>query len=369
MYTQGLLQGLVEIGATKDVILHTTGGLRVDPDLQNGDRQDLAKESMSPIGSVDIAKFTQVSWSKSPLLASLVRLAWTHRVPYPVGRKLETAQVMHCPSFVYPLAPANTRQVVVVHDLAWKRYPGAFSKHGVAWHDRALSRAIERSDVIVVPSAQSADDLDHEISRKETGERPAIEIVEWGSNHVRPRSNYLDIDLDSRFGINGPYLVTVGTREPRKNLDNVLAAFEMARTQLGGNLQLVVIGPPGWGPITRPTSASVIFTGHLPDHLRDSLVAQASGCLYVPLYEGWGFPVVEAMACQIPVISSKVPSAATATRLVDPESPEDIALAIVEVVSDPQLAARLVEKGAVRVAELTWARCAKEHLRIWTGLV
>src|SRR5437660_292135 len=144
------------------------------------------------------------------------------------------------------------------------------------------------------------------------------------ASRTRQRPDPLDA-----LGLGGPFLLTVGTVEPRKNLVRLLAAYEEARRKLPDPWPLLVVGPPGWGQTVRPPQGAVL-AGHVSDPVLAGLYASARCLVYVPLQEGFGLPAVEGMAACLPVVASPMPSIADAGLQVDPLDVAAIADAIVQ---------------------------------------
>lgn len=257
--------------------------------------------------------------------------------------------------------PAATPLVVAVHDVAWRLLPDAFPRRGRAWHESALRRAVERGASFVVPTTATADAL---LAGGIDGAR--IEVLDpmYGSDHLPPADNGAATDLLHRRGVDGPYLLTVATLEPRKNLPRLLEAFARARPLLPEPWPLVVVGPPGWGEQVKPPSG-VILTGAVPPATLAALYAGARCMAYVPLLEGWGLPAVEAMAACTPVVASPLPSTGGAVVEVDPYDTASIAEGLVITAGDEPRRAELVTAGLLRAGELTWEAAARAHVAVW----
>ncbi|HEV2062559.1 MAG TPA: glycosyltransferase family 1 protein [Solirubrobacteraceae bacterium] len=210
--------------------------------------------------------------------------------------------------------------------------------------------------------------------------RDLVEHVGLEPGRVHVVHEAIDHDLYrpvSRRVVEGPYVLYVGTEHPRKNFGRVLEAF--ARLRRPG-LRLVKAGGPGKGEWDFRTATDrklaglglgeeVVFTGRIPD---EDLVALYSGalCLIFPsLYEGFGFPVLEAMACGCPVVTSTASSlpevAGDAALLVDPCESAAIAAAAARLVDDDALRRDVAERGRRHAAGFTWERCARETLRVY----
>ena len=217
---------------------------------------------------------------------------------------------------------------------------------------------------MIVPSATTKDALAHEGFHFDD----RIVVIEYGSDHLPPGDEAATKGVLHRLGVGGEYLLAVGTLEPRKNLSRLVAAYERARGELPEPFPLVVVGPHGWGRGAPVSTSGVVFAGTVNGSVLAGLYQLALACCYVPLTEGFGFPVVEAMRLGTPVIASAVPSAGGAALEVDPLDTDAIADAIVRVGNDQALRDRLAAAGAERVAGLTWAATAAAHVRTWTSI-
>jgi glycosyltransferase involved in cell wall biosynthesis len=167
------------------------------------------------------------------------------------------------------------------------------------------------------------------------------------------------------MGVNGPFLLSVGTLEPRKNQARLIEAYRRVRGSLPEPWPLVMVGPSGWGQRVRP-EAGVVLAGMVSPSELSALYAMARLLAYVPLIEGFGIPPVEAMTFGAPVVASPLPSTAGAAFEVDPRDVESIAAALLRVATDEDERSRLQSLGLERSAELTWSAVARRHLDVWT---
>jgi glycosyltransferase involved in cell wall biosynthesis len=261
--------------------------------------------------------------------------------------------------------------VVTVHDLAWRRFPETATSRGRRWHEAALHRALRRADAFVVPSALTAEDL----SEAGAGARPVVRIPHGCDHLSAPDGEGASILLD-RIGVDRPFFLSVGTLEPRKNLERLVEAYARARGQLAETVSLLVVGPRGWGEQPgRSHVPGVHWVGAVPAGVLADLYGRALAFAYVPLVEGFGLPPLEAMRIGAPtVVSTTVPSVdpdpggPEVSLRVDPLDVDGIADALVRSATDDVLRAELREQGAAYAAARTWAGAAAAHVALWASL-
>jgi glycosyltransferase involved in cell wall biosynthesis len=321
-------------------------------------------------GAPDVAVLaSRASGGGDDAVAALGRPTVTVPLPGPLATRAWDAGVLRAPDgfdLVHAAAlaaPASRTAplVVAVHDLAWRQVPDSFPRRGRRWHDAALRRAVARGAHFAVPTAATADAL------AAAGiDRARIGVIDpmYGSDHLPPGDATGAADLLAGLGVDGPYLLSVATLEPRKNLPRLLEAFARARPLLPDPWPLVIVGPRGWGEQVKPPSG-VVLTGYVPDAVLAALYAGARCAAYVPLVEGWGLPAVEAMAACTPVVATPMPSTGAGALEVDPYDTSSIAEGLVIAAGDERRRAELVTAGLMRARELTWAESARAHVELW----
>lgn len=278
--------------------------------------------------------------------------------------------IFHGLHFVLPPAK-KAKRVLTVHDLTYLRFPHYFT-------DRALNKrgylhelpdGLARSDIIIAVSSKTRDDLMELLKVPESKIRVVPEGVD--SRFFAVPENRKTAVLKRQYNLPGSYLIfLVGTPEPRKNLKRtVIAAMKAAP-----DMPLVLIGPPE--PLRKllgQTTDKLLFPGIVPDDHLPALLSGALVSLYPSLYEGFGLPVLEAMACGVPVITSdrgSLPEVAGGCALiVDPDDTDAIADAISQLLLDGDLRKALVHEGKARAAGFTWQKAAIETFKLYREIV
>jgi glycosyltransferase involved in cell wall biosynthesis len=302
-------------------------------------------------------------------LIPLPRL-WTHaRLSLEIARR--APDVLFVPAHVVPLV--HPRSVVTIHDLGYHAFPEAHPPRDRRYLALSTRWSASVARRVIVPSAATARDLTaaHGIPPER------IAVIPHGHH---PRFRPLPPDGVARglarLGLRQPYLLALGTLQPRKNLARTLAAFEEIVAR-GLPHQLVLVGRQGWladpifATIARPDSPAhgrVTLTGYLADDDLPIVYTGADALVFPSLYEGFGLPAIEAMACGTPVLTSTTSSmpevVGDAALLVDPLDTAAIAAGMARITSDQTLRAALRERGLARAATFTWRRAAEQTLAV-----
>ena len=307
----------------------------------------------------------------TPWPGPLTTRAWDHGWLHAPGG----FDVVHSTSLAAPRPHRSrgSRLVVTVHDVAWRRHPDATTRRGRRWHEAALRRARDCGAALVVSSRFVASDL------TALGiDAGRITVVPGGTDHLAEPDAAATAALLQRVGVSGEFLLTVGTLEPRKNLDRLVRAYTRLRPSLPAPWPLVIVGPTGWGHEHERIAETegVRFTGAVSDGVLAELYRRARAFAYVPLTEGYGLPPLEAMRSGTPtVVSYEVPSVneldgdgPPPARVVDPLDVDDIAAGLGAVLTDDALRADLSARGSARTLPRTWRGAARRHLALWRRL-
>ncbi len=289
---------------------------------------------------------------------------------------LDSVDLFHGTNYALP-ARCRAPRVATVHDLALLRHPELGNTQLRAMVRRA-TRALSHADKVIAVSQATKDDL-----VELCGVDPdRIVVIHNGcSDTFAPMEReHARAAVERELGIAVPYVLHVGTLEPRKNLGRLIEAYALVAGERTIPHHLILAGEPGWEPARLDQLAErqgvadrVHFTGRVSGDLLRPLYAAADVFVYPSLYEGFGLPVIEAMACGTPVVTSNrsaLPEVAgNASLIVDPSSVSEIATAIRRCLSETGLAQALRANGLARASALTWAAAARATLRTYGELL
>ena len=305
-----------------------------------------------------------VAWHRAVTAAIVPGVGGPRRLPLP-RRALIAAwerglgpqvggDVVLAPTPLHP-SPRRTPTVVVVHDAVPWTHPETLTPRGVAWHRTQVERAAREAALVVVPTQAVADELSRHV-----GLREVLVVGEGVSGDLA-----LPPDADERaaaLGLPARFLLTVATLEPRKGLDVLLAALALPTAP---DLPLLCAGQSGWGDVD-PGGARLM--GRVSDADLAVLLHRATALVVPSRAEGFGLPLLEAMAAGTPVVTSEAPALVEVgggAARTSPLEPSALAEALREVVDDEALQARMVTAGRTRAAAYTWEAAAR---LLWPAL-
>jgi glycosyltransferase involved in cell wall biosynthesis len=296
---------------------------------------------------------------------------WTHtRLALEVA--LRVPDVLFVPAHVLP-AYTRPAAVVTVHDLGYLAYPEAHTAVQRRYLHWTTRRHATRATAVIADSAATRDDL---VARYRA-DPDRVHVVHLAvEDAMRPAAPDEVAAVRAEMGIppDRPYVLHVGTLQPRKNLPRLMHAFAGLASNRTAPV-LVLAGKQGWGREDLPRMAqdlgiarSVRFAGYVPRKSLPALYTGATVAAVPSLYEGFGLPALEAMACGAPVAASRTSSlpevVGSAGLLFDPEDTGDIRVALDRLLSDANLRASLSRVGRERAAAFTWDLCARRTLRV-----
>ncbi len=292
-----------------------------------------------------------------PLPSRLTVQSWNRSRRPSIDRWVD-ADLVHAPAYVIPGTAKPL--VVTIHDLAFVRHPEWFTPHGVAFFNRFLAQVMSNDAAVIVPSTATADDC---VASGIDEER--ITTIPWGSDPTAVSDDEAD-RVRQRHGLPEEFVLFVGTLEPRKNLAMLAAAMGM----LQHSLPLVVVGPDGWGDVE---VADARLLGELSRNDVAALMAAAALLAYPSHFEGFGLPVLEAMAQGTPVVvtegTAPAEIAGDAGIAVDTRSARSIAGAIDALVGDVDRRREMGALGRARAAKYDWAATADATATVYESVL
>jgi glycosyltransferase involved in cell wall biosynthesis len=272
--------------------------------------------------------------------------------------------ILHTPNYV--LMPFDGPTLTTVHDLSWLSFPDAHPVERVRFLERHLPPTLERANLILTDS----DFIAAEIASRFAVPRTKIRAVPLGVDEsFRPRERGEIVTTLAKYGLQeSDYLLVVATIEPRKNLARLVRAYAGLPEALKTRHPLVIVGARGWlsGELERAiapleASGSARRLGYIGEDELPLIYAGAHAFAFPSLYEGFGLPVLEAMASGLPVLTSNVSSlpeiAGDAALLVDPLDDDALRRGIARLLEDPDWREAAIPRGIARAREYPWARC------------
>lgn len=306
-----------------------------------------------------------------PASPRLATIGWQRmRLPIPVDRLVGPVDLHHEPDFVAP--PTTAPMITTIHDLSYLIVPEFAHPRLRSYLERAVPRTLARASQIIAVSETTRRDI---VEHYRIDPERVTTIYNGVDGWFRaPDAAAVDRTLE-QFGLRRPYFVMVGTVEPRKNHLTALRAFA-SLWQQRRDVTLVIVGNPGWlaEPIVAEIekaskSMPVRYLRFVDDSWIPALYSGSNGLLAPSWYEGFGLPVLEAMACGAAVITSDrgaLPEVAgDAALIVPPGDIDGMASSMMRLLEDHSLRADLAHRGALRASEFTWNHAAAAHLKLY----
>lgn len=303
--------------------------------------------------------FKRVGWCPG----RLIQQAWKNLSFPPFEFFAGLADVYHFPNFIIPPL-RHGRAVVTIHDVSFLRHPETTEERNLAYLQSKIAQTVERADAIITDSAFSAREIE-ELLHVSSGKLHPIHLG-LSAQLKRPAEMEIQNKL-VQLGIQDPYILFVGTLEPRKNIPFLIEIFEHMAPE---ELNLVIAGMRGWKyePILERIQSSsrsrrIAYLEYVGDASLPALYAGARAFVFPSLYEGFGFTPLEAMTCGTPVISSPAGSLeevlGDAAHLVPGYEVDEWVQAVSDVVADEGLAETLRNRGYDHVKQFSWEKTAQ----------
>jgi glycosyltransferase involved in cell wall biosynthesis len=296
----------------------------------------------------------------------MARLWHRARLPIPVELLTGRLDVFYSPDFVLPPTLPGTRTLLTVHDLSFLHYPDHFVPKLVRYLERVVPRSVARADRVLADSQATRSDL---VQHLDVAPHKVEVLYSGVDARFRPQPEPGERErVRARYGLGErPYVLAVGTLQPRKNYTGLIRAF--GRLPTTRQVRLVIAGGRGWlhEPIEAEVarhSGRVQLLGFVEDGDLPALYRGAELFAFPSFYEGFGLPVLEAMACGVPVVCSNVSSlpevAGDAALAVDPHDEAALVEALRRGLEDAERRRGMVERGLEQAARFTWDRAAHQ---------
>ena len=301
----------------------------------------------------------------------LARHWWSNGLPRFIRRN--RIELFHGTNYDVPLW-RRCPTVLTIHDLSLVLHPQTHQKRSVRRGRRRLPLMVRTADAVIVPTESVAAEVSEHL--KITRDK-VFAVPEAARASFRPTDETEAAAVRRRIGVRENFLLAVGTIEPRKNLLVLISAFDaLTRVQPDSDLQLVIAGGRGWlsGPLFEaleksPVRSRILLTDYLHDDELRGLYSSCRAFVYPSIYEGFGLPPLEAMACGAPVVASGIPALietlGTAPQFFDPQSSEELVESILRVTNEHGLRQRLIAAGISQAEKYSWERTAQATLEVY----
>ena len=297
---------------------------------------------------------------------------------YPKIGKILDCDIFFAPNIMFYGLSKKQKNIITFHDITFSHFPYFYSLKRRLWHLFVNPKKLaQKNDFIIAVSQATKDDL---ISIYGIPENK-IKVIYSGLDEslVGDRHAYHLQDTRKKYNLPQDFILSLGSIEPRKNIVGLISAYEKLRNENKINNKLVIAGEKAWcyEKIFKAWEKSkykkdILFPGFIEEEDKPCLYNLSELFVYPSFYEGFGFPALEAMACNVPVITSFVSSlpeiCSEAALLVDPYNIDDLAEGIYNGLTDKDLREKLMEKGLKRAEEFKWEKCARETLKLFKNI-
>ena len=351
-YTADLVRHLLKIDKRNQYILFGAS-------LRQRNKLYEFKKSLGTYENVTF-KFRFLPPTLFELLANRLRILSVENL---IGQEVD---VFHSSDWTQPKVNSkHTKKVTTIHDMTIYLFQSSFDPKIIKTQKARLVKVKKEVDLVIADSEATKEDI---VKFLEIPEEKVRVVYLGVSDEFRPADDEIINAVLQKYKIKKPFILSIGTQEPRKNIQKLIDAYEKIKQEYP-DFSLVLVGKQGWGEGFRSTEG-VNWTGYIP---KEDLVAVYSGSrvfVYPSLYEGFGLPILEAMACGVPVVTSNSSSMAEIAKdvaiLVDPRSETQLEKAIKMVINltldDYQ---KMVRASLNCSRKFTWTKTAKETLKIY----
>ncbi|MEI8096598.1 MAG: glycosyltransferase family 1 protein [Candidatus Moraniibacteriota bacterium] len=364
-YTIALLSGLFEKAPENEYILFFNAWRKTIPDLSFA------------------TKYPNVTLKTFRFPNKLLNLAlWYLKYPK-LDKLVGGTDIFFLPNLNFSAVSKKTKLVVTAHDLSFEIFPETFSLKRRIWHFFIhFKNLVLSADKVIAVSQSTKNDL---IDYYDVPEKK-ITVIQSGIGkqfHVMNRNDTALVSVQEKYHLPYKFILSLATLEPRKNIPAIISVFDalMAlNNPVLNKYSLVIAGTRGWkceetfeAIAQSPYKEKIILTGFIADEDKSALYNLASIFVYPSLYEGFGFPPLEAMACGVPVIvshSASLPEiVGDGGMLIDPYQPDEIFQALKQILLDTELTETLHKKSEKRAEHFSWDKTVNETINLFRSLM
>ncbi len=367
-YTINVLRELFKLDTKNSYILFANGAKDVSNKLPQ-----LSGDNVSIIQTKIPNKILNLSISllRYPKLDRLIiKYLKKHPGKAPKNMKEPTIDLFFMPDLRPTALTKKVKKITVVHDLSFRHFPGFFSKKTRLWYKILRpKREIEKSTEIIAVSSFTKHDL---IETFKIPEEKITVIHEGIDENFCRNKTTISTEIRGKYHLPENYFLFLSTIEPRKNIQGMVRGFIIyKRLNRSDNSKLVIAGKKNqkiFSQVMHDDHPDIIFCGFIDEKDKAEVISGAKVFIYPSFFEGFGLPLLEAMKCETPIITSNTSSmpeiAGDAAILINPRFPEEMAYAM-EKIQDPVRISELKKHMAEQVKKFTWKECASKTLNVF----
>ncbi|HAX17116.1 MAG TPA: hypothetical protein DCY00_00750 [Actinobacteria bacterium] len=288
------------------------------------------------------------------------------------------SDILHCPDYIIP-PTFNKNIVLTIHDMSFFRFPEFNFEWFVKKYQKMVAQNAKKAKFIIADSLSTKNDIVKYLKTDPS----KINVVHLASEDIFKILDEDDIDIKvlQKYGINSNFILSVGTIEPRKNFKTLIRAFDLLKKKYKfKNLKLVIAGKTGWKSEetfdiynNSKNRENIIFTGEISDYDLVQLYNMASIFVYPSIFEGFGFPVLEAMSCGLPVIASNTSSIPEVLQhpdlLFNPFDEKEICIKMDEILLNDNLNSYVRKQCLINSKKFSWSKTAAETLAVYRNCI
>lgn len=322
-----------------------------------------AKPVIMPEFNQDNVKYVGFNYSNKLFSASLLLFNWPK-----IDKLISGCDLFFVPNLNFLAWSKNCRKIITVHDLSFLRFPEFFTLEMQFWHKLIFKKKLTEADCLITVSQNTKKDLIEFFSVEPEKIKVVYEGVEEKFKKLTSDHSEM-LRVRQKYHLPDKFILFLGTLEPRKNIESIIEAFRL----LASDYELVIGGASGWKTKKIYQFAAkqprIRFLGYLDETDKPVIYNLASLFVYPSYYEGFGLPLLEAMACGCPVIcgnnSSQIEVVADAGLLVDPYNLNEIRMAMEIMLYNDKMREGCIRLGLERAKEFSWEKTAQEMLKIF----